>query len=166
MTNEEFEKKMEFIVEHQAQFASDIQQLREAQTRAEQRLAQTEDLLTRLVTVTFEGFKDVNAKIDALVDSQIRLTDRVDALTADVSALAARHDALAVKVETLTITVQALATRHDALAVKVDALATDLSALTAKVNTLADAQSLTDKNLRNLITVVDRYIQEGRNSVQ
>ena len=68
MTNEEFEKRMEFILEQQAQFTSDIQQLREAQAR-------TEQLVNRLAAVTLEGFKDVNAKIDALVDSHIRLTE-------------------------------------------------------------------------------------------
>lgn len=36
MTNEEFERKMAFIVEQQAQFASDIQQLREALTKGQQ----------------------------------------------------------------------------------------------------------------------------------
>ncbi|MBI2817577.1 MAG: hypothetical protein HYX72_11615 [Acidobacteria bacterium] len=68
MTNEEFERKIEFIVNQQAQFASDIQQLRDSHK-------QTDELLTRLVNVTFTGFSEVNAKIDALVDGQIRLTD-------------------------------------------------------------------------------------------
>ena len=75
MTNEEFEKRMEFIIEHQAQFASDIQQLQEAQARTEQTVAETGQIVTRLAHVTSEGFKDVTAKIDALVDSQIRLSD-------------------------------------------------------------------------------------------
>ena len=68
MNNEEFERKMAFIVEQQAQFAADIQQMRELQ-------AQTEDVVGRLAHATLEGFKDVNAKIDSLVDSQIRLTE-------------------------------------------------------------------------------------------
>lgn len=93
MNNEEFERKMAFIVEQQAQFAADIQQMRELQ-------AQTEDVVGRLAHATLEGFKDVNTKIDSLVDSQIRLTE---------------------------------------------------------------AQTHTDENLRNLITVVDRYFSEGRN---
>ena len=63
MTNEEFEKRMEFIIEQQARFASDIQQLQEAQ-------AQTERIVARLANVTAEGFKEVNAKIDAFVDSK------------------------------------------------------------------------------------------------
>jgi predicted transcriptional regulator len=84
MSNEEFERKMEFIVEQQAQFASDIQQLREAQARTEQVVAhsgeivsQTGEIVARLANVTLEGFKDVNAKIDALVDSQIRTDENL-----------------------------------------------------------------------------------------
>ncbi len=93
MSNEELERRMAFIVEQQAQFASDIQQLREAQTQTNQVIAETGEIVARLANVTLEGFKDVNAKINALVDSQIR----------------------------------------------------------------------TDENLRNLVTVVDRYFSEGRN---
>ena len=68
MNNEEFERKMSFIVEQQAQFAADIQQMRELQ-------AQTENVVGRLAHATLEGFRDVNAKIDSLVDSQIKLTE-------------------------------------------------------------------------------------------
>ena len=68
MTNEEFEKRMEFILEQQAQFTVDIRQLREAQT-------QTDQVVNRLALATLEGFKDVNSKIDALVDSHMRLQD-------------------------------------------------------------------------------------------
>lgn len=67
MSNEELERKMAFIVEQQAQFASDIQQLREVQV-------QTERVVARLANATLHGFEDVNAKIDALVDAQIKLT--------------------------------------------------------------------------------------------
>ena len=75
MNNEELEKKMAFIVDQQAQFASDIQQLREVQGQLQATQAQTENLVARLANVTFEGFKDVTGKIDVLVDSQIKLTD-------------------------------------------------------------------------------------------
>ena len=66
MSNEELERRMAFIVEQQAQFAFDIQQLREVQ-------GQTEQIVARLANVTLEGFKDVNVKINALVDAQIKL---------------------------------------------------------------------------------------------
>jgi ABC-type transporter Mla subunit MlaD len=126
--NEEIERKMNFIVEQQAQFASDIQQLQESQAQTEQVVAQTTkavaqtteavaqtaeavaqsaenvgqvvDVVTRLANVTHAGFNDVNAKINALVDSQIRTEANL---------------------------------------------------------------SRTDENLRSLISVVDRYLSEGRN---
>src|ERR1044072_3129405 len=93
MNNEEFDRKMAFIVEQQAQFASDIQQLQESQAqlqksqaRTEQVVAQTAaavaqsaetigqvvDVVTRLANVTHAGFTEGNAKIKALVDAQIR----------------------------------------------------------------------------------------------
>jgi hypothetical protein len=77
MSNDELERKMAFIVEQQAQFASDIQQLREVQ-------GQTEQIVARLANVTLEGFKDVNTKINALVDSQIRTDENLRNLIAVV----------------------------------------------------------------------------------
>jgi uncharacterized protein YjcR len=82
MSNEDFERKMAFIVNQQAQFAVDIEKLREAQAKTEEAMthlagaqAKTEEVLTRLAYVTNEGFKDVNAKIDALVNSHVALQD-------------------------------------------------------------------------------------------
>ena len=101
MNNEEIERKMNFIVEQQAQFASDIQQLQESQSRTEQVVARTAetvalsaeavgqtaatvsqmgDILTRLANVTHAGFTEVNAKINALVDAQVR-TEENNVLT-------------------------------------------------------------------------------------
>ena len=77
MSDEELERRMAFIVEQQAQFASDIQQLRESQTQTDQVVAQTGEIVARLANVTLEGFKDVNAKINALVDSQIRTDENL-----------------------------------------------------------------------------------------
>lgn len=71
MSNEELERKMAFIIEHQAQFTSDIQQLREVHF-------QTEQVVAQLANVSLEGFKDVNAKINALADSQIRTEENLD----------------------------------------------------------------------------------------
>jgi hypothetical protein len=73
---------MAFIVEQHFKFACDIQQLREAQAQTDQIVAhtaevvgQTGEVVARLANGTLEGFKDVNSKINALVDSQIRLND-------------------------------------------------------------------------------------------
>jgi hypothetical protein len=84
MSNEEIEKRMAFIVEQQAQFASDIQLLQESQSRTDQVIVRTAevverlaDVTTRLAHVTLEGFNDVNAKINVLVDSQIHTDENV-----------------------------------------------------------------------------------------
>jgi len=66
---DKIQKQMEFIIEQQAQFASDIQQLREVQ-------ANTEDLLGRLAAATVAGFKELNEKVFALVDAQIKSEER------------------------------------------------------------------------------------------
>jgi len=78
MNNEEFNRKMAFIVRQQAQFASDIHQLQTSQAKTEQALAhtaeivaQTGDVVTRLANVTHAGFTEINEKINALVDAQI-----------------------------------------------------------------------------------------------
>src|SRR5438132_4613072 len=96
MTNEEFEKRMEFSLGQQAQFSADMQRLREsqaelqaAQMRTEQVVVQTGEIVARLGNVTLEGFKDVNAKIDALVNSQIRTDEKIYALTDNVQNLTA-----------------------------------------------------------------------------
>ena len=96
MSNEQYEKRMEFIVEQQAQFSIDIQQLRESQAelhatqvRTEQVVVQTGEIVARLANATLEGFKDVNAKIDALVNSQIRTDETMNALTDNVQNLTA-----------------------------------------------------------------------------
>lgn len=87
MTNEELEKTKEFILQQQAQFASDILQLREAQSQTDRAVAQTElvvaktgEIVARLANGTLAGFKDVNAKINALVDSQIQTDEKMKAL--------------------------------------------------------------------------------------
>ena len=84
MNNEEFDRKMAFIVEQQAQFASDIQQLQESQTRTERVVAQTAEtvgqmgeVVTRLANVTHAGFTEINTKINALVDAQIRTEENL-----------------------------------------------------------------------------------------
>ncbi len=48
MNNEEIERKMNFIVAHQAQFASDIQQLQESQARTDHVVAQTAEVVSQM----------------------------------------------------------------------------------------------------------------------
>ena len=105
MHNEEFDRKMAFIVEQQVQFASDIQllqesqaqlqqsqaQFQESQARTDQVVAQTAEVVgqmgevvTRLANVTYAGFTEVNIKINALVDAQIRTEQSVSRTDANL----------------------------------------------------------------------------------
>ena len=70
MADESIEKRMEFIIEQQAQFAS--------------KLGQLEDLVVRLAKATLDRFEatdkradDVDERISALVDSQVRTEENV-----------------------------------------------------------------------------------------
>lgn len=67
MNSQEFERKMNFIMDQQAQF----------EQRHRVWKVEIEDILTRLARVTNEGFKDVNAKMNALIDAQIRTEEQV-----------------------------------------------------------------------------------------
>jgi septal ring factor EnvC (AmiA/AmiB activator) len=81
MADEAMEKKMEFIIEQQAQFASKMSQL--------------EDIVTRLATASLNRFEsieetssqrfdNIDGKISALVDSQIRTDESLRNLIAVV----------------------------------------------------------------------------------
>src|ERR687884_443459 len=102
MTDEEMRRKMEFIVEQQAQFAVNIEQLREAQSNAEARLGRLEGAVV------------------AVVDVVGRLSQILDRLTLG------------------------------------------LEQTNNNVAQLAEAQARTDERLNAFITVVERYISEGR----
>ena len=115
MNNEEFDRKAEFIVNQQAQFAVDIQKLKEAQAITQQQMAKafeaamhaseaaerTSQFVARTVQAvenlssvvlegfrfTFDSFKDTNAKINALIDSQILTDEKLR----DLTTLVDRH---------------------------------------------------------------------------
>src|SRR5215216_5380676 len=145
MSNEEFERYKEFILGQQAQFAANIQAHDERLARNEElvrqigeRMIQLEDVVNRLAAVTLTGFKDVNAKIDALVDSQIRLSD-----------------AQKRTIEAQQRTEEAQQRTEEALA-----RLTEAQARTEK------NQALTDEALRKLIATVERHISQGHNGGQ
>ena len=61
MSNEELERKMEFIIDQQTQSTAKIGVL--------------EDIVTRLGNATLRRVEDLDDKMSVLVDSQIRLTE-------------------------------------------------------------------------------------------
>jgi ABC-type transporter Mla subunit MlaD len=91
MSNEEFDRRMEFFLNRQAQFDADMQQMQEVDKRIGERLDRTNETLAELATLTREGFaaslenfaaiaedsRNTDAKINALVDSQIRTEEKI-----------------------------------------------------------------------------------------
>lgn len=79
MTNEEWERKVEFIVSQQAQFSADIQELKELHVQAEARMTRMEKVILAVHEDTNARInalvEDTNAKFDALVDSHMRLAE-------------------------------------------------------------------------------------------
>ncbi len=79
MTNEEWERQVEFIVSQQAQFSADIQRLNELHEQADVRLTRLEKIIVGLHQDTENKLnalaEDTNAKFNALIDSQMRLVE-------------------------------------------------------------------------------------------
>ena len=77
MSNEEMQKTMRFILEQQAQFTVDIQQLRESQS-------QLTGVVAHLAAETRASFEEVRGSIAALVDAQMQNEENIKNLTAVV----------------------------------------------------------------------------------
>lgn len=77
MTNEEMQRKMEFIVEQQAQFAVNMQKLEETQARAEQRTGELEGALVTVVNL-----------VGQLAEAQVRTDARLSQLATEVAEVA------------------------------------------------------------------------------
>ena len=123
MNSEELERAMEFIIDQQAQSTAKIGVL--------------EDIVTRLGNATLRKFdtveeksRDVDERISALVDSQIRLTEsqtRTDKRLDDVDG-------------------------------KLNALVDSQIRLTESQERTDENLRLTNETLRTLISLVDRYL--------
>jgi ABC-type transporter Mla subunit MlaD len=93
MSNEEFERKMEFILEQQAQFTADIGQLKELITQL------TDDIIMPFAQATLSRFEatdkrldEVDERIAALVNSQIQTEENIKQTTENLRNLVAVVD--------------------------------------------------------------------------
>ena len=103
MDDEELRKTIEFIIEQQAQFAADIQQLREAQAAQAAHQEKTDERLTHAESVVIRLSDIVKRAVDAterLTELQARadptlsgLTDRLNALIDAVELIISRERA-------------------------------------------------------------------------
>lgn len=100
MSDPELRKTVEFIIEQQAQFAADIQQLRETQAahqeKTDERLAQAESVIVRLSDIVrravdaTERLTELQQRADPTLSG---LTDRLNALIDAVELLISRERA-------------------------------------------------------------------------
>ena len=78
------ERKMEFIIDQQAQFAADIQQLKELHAQAGIRFSRVEESLVLLVQVA----RSSDARLDTLTEAQTRTENALSSLTQKIAELA------------------------------------------------------------------------------
>ena len=92
MTNEEMQRAMEFIIEHQAQFAASIQRLQEERLRDAPRLARLEEsfqLLVQLAQATDSRLDSVEARLDQADNRLDQGEVKMSLLETNMAALAA-----------------------------------------------------------------------------
>ncbi len=82
MNSEEMQRNIEFVVSQQAQFAADIQELKEAQIQAEARMTRIEGALVTVVDLVEQLARSTATQIAELVEAQKR-TDEALAETND-----------------------------------------------------------------------------------
>ena len=133
MSEEDRQRTIDFILDQQAQFATNIQLLRETQTQltinqgqSEARLDRIEEIVLRTVGV-----------VERLADAQ----DRTDGALAALAEAQARADG-----------------RTRELQARTDASMRELAESQLR---LAGGQEHTDERLNKLINVVERYISKG-----
>lgn len=99
MSNEELNKKMEFIVEHQAKFAAEMEMMREAQAE-ETKLRKEQD---QKLSDALLGLVDI---VGGLTRAQMVTEDRVNLLADDLSRLAQAQAETAESLKILLNTVE------------------------------------------------------------
>ncbi|HEX2271283.1 MAG TPA: hypothetical protein VHH35_17180 [Pyrinomonadaceae bacterium] len=164
MNNEDLEQKMTFIVNQQAKFAVDIEKLHEAQQVTERTLSDANEVVNRLAYVTNFGFKDVNAKINALVDSQIRNEDNIKILGDSLKNTNEILNDLTESHRETQESVKRLSVAQEETDESLKELAVAQKETEQSLKELAESQKETDEEFRKLITRLDRRSNNGGNT--
>jgi translation initiation factor 2B subunit (eIF-2B alpha/beta/delta family) len=77
MANDDIDRKIEFIVNQQAQFSADIIELKELHVKAEARMTNLENVVLRLVDVVETGFSTLTDRMNDMVTAQTLLDTRM-----------------------------------------------------------------------------------------
>lgn len=143
MTNEETQRAMEFIIEHQAQFAASMQRLEEERRRDAPRLAQLEESFKTLVQLaenTDSRIDTVESNSKTLEEERRRDTLRLVQLEESFQLLVRLAENIDVRIDTL----ESNSNSHER----------SMSTLQAHMTALAEAQAHADKRLSALIDIV------------
>jgi phage shock protein A len=108
MTDDDFQRKADFLLNQQAQ--------------TEARLGRLEDIVTRLADASLRRITRLEDSMTALLDAQIRAEDNVSALAGNVSALTDNVSALSGKMDILSEKMTELAQAQAHTDRKLDAL--------------------------------------------
>lgn len=77
MANDDIERKIELIVNQQAQFSTDITELKDLHVKAEARMTNLETVVRRLVDVVETGFTTLTQNVNGLAIAQTLLETRM-----------------------------------------------------------------------------------------
>jgi len=70
VTEEERQRQMDFMLNQQAQFVTDIQSLQEAIQGLQETHVAAEKRMTRIESVLVKGYQETTSDINALIESQ------------------------------------------------------------------------------------------------
>jgi hypothetical protein len=138
MTDEQFEKRMEFIVEQQAQFAVGIQKLEEAQARLEKNQIETD------------------AKIRALATVSLSLTEHIETLAHHLADIDRR----------LASFISETNARFQATDEKIQKLVESQAVTDIKIQKLVESQAVTDIKIQRLVQSQDALIDIVRRQTE
>ena len=138
MTNEDIEKRIEFIIDQQALFSADMNLLKDSQSE-----------LTARVDGIAMNVDRLSAKIDTLAEIQAQAETRLSRV----------EESFVLLVQIARISDE----RLDDLTQKMGQLTEAQARTDNRLAELAEAQVHTEERLNALIDVVDRYINRGGN---
>ena len=144
MSNEEMNKKMEFIVEQQAQFVADIEEMRKVQVQDTKLLKEETNVLNQQYHKLSDALITVVGLVGTLTRAQLAADDRITELT---QAQAHTDDSINVLVQAQT--------RSDE---SFSLLAQAQTRTDESIRLLTEAQGRTDERLNIFINVVERHI--------
>lgn len=158
MSNEEINKKMEFVIEQQALFVVDIGEMREVQAQDAKLLKEETNALTQQYRKLSDAVITVVGLVGSLTQAQARADDRINVL---MQAQARTDDRFNVLAQTQTRTDESFnlltqaQTRTDER----------INLLADSFTLLAQAEARTEERLNIFINVVERHISGNGGSV-